>query len=88
MPDKAKAQSAIEKAKAAAAARANMSPEEKLAAEITALKARVEKARVRLEKACSAGDANIEAFETALKNLQNKLDDKMREQQKLTGGDH
>ncbi|MFC6634671.1 electron transport complex subunit RsxC [Microbulbifer taiwanensis] len=88
VPDKAKAQSAIEKAKAAAAARANMSPEEKLAAEITALKARVEKARVRLEKACSAGDANIEAFETALKNLQNKLDDKMREQQKLTGGDH
>lgn len=83
---KAKAQSAIEKAKAAAATRAAMNPADKLAAEIEALKARVEKARVRLEKACSAGDANIEAFETALKNLQQKLEDKMREQEKLKGG--
>ncbi|WP_244506275.1 electron transport complex subunit RsxC [Microbulbifer marinus] len=82
----AKAQSAIERARAAAAARASMSPADKLAAEIEALKARVEKAQIRLEKACSAGDANIEAFETALKNLQIKLEDKMREQNQQQGG--
>ncbi|WP_422732635.1 electron transport complex subunit RsxC [Microbulbifer magnicolonia] len=79
-PEKRAAASAIERAKAAAAARASMSPADKLAAEIAALKARVEKAQVRLEKACSAGDPNIEAFETALKNLQLKLEDKVREQ--------
>ncbi|MCX2779474.1 electron transport complex subunit RsxC [Microbulbifer thermotolerans] len=82
----ARAQSAIEKAKAAAAARAAMSPAEKLAGEIDALKARVEKARARLEKACSAGDANVEAFEKALQNLQQKLEAKLREQKQAGEG--
>lgn len=73
------ANAAIEKAKAAAAARANMSPEEKLAAEIDALKVRVEKAEARLEKARSEDDPNTAAFETALTKLREKLADKQQQ---------
>ena len=72
--------SAIEKAKAAAAARASMSPEQKLATEIEALEKRVEKAAARLEKARSDDDPNTSAFETALNKLQDKLAAKRREQ--------
>lgn len=78
--EKSKAQSAIENAKAAAAARAAMSDADKLAADIEALKARVKKAGARLEKVRAEGDANVAAFETALERLQKKLEEKMREQ--------
>ncbi len=80
--EKSKAQSAIEKAKAAAAARASMSDADKLAVDIDALKARVKKAEARLEKARAEGDANVDAFETALGKMQKKLEEKMREQKK------
>ncbi|TLM76600.1 electron transport complex subunit RsxC [Microbulbifer harenosus] len=70
---------AIEKAKAAAAARASMSPEQKLASEIEALKARVDKAAARLEKARSEDDPNTAAFENALSKLQEKLADKQHQ---------
>ena len=82
-----KAQSAIERAKAAAAARASMSDEDKLAADIAALQARVEKAGRRLQKARDEGDPNVGAFETAHNKLQEKLQDKMREQQNNQGGE-
>ncbi|PCO04807.1 electron transport complex subunit RsxC [Microbulbifer flavimaris] len=77
---KDKAQSAIERAKAAAAARASMSDEDKLAAELEALKARVAKAEARLQKARDEDDANVDAFATALEKMQSKLEQKMREQ--------
>nr|WP_255775518.1 electron transport complex subunit RsxC [Microbulbifer sediminum] len=80
-----RAQSAIEKAKAAAAARASMDPAEKLAAEIEALRARVAKAKARLEKARAEQDENVDAFATALEKLQEKLDHKMRQQQEQDG---
>ncbi|AQQ69596.1 electron transport complex subunit RsxC [Microbulbifer agarilyticus] len=71
---------AIERAKAAAAARASMSPEEKLASEIEALKKRVEKAEARLAKARSEDDPNTGAFETALEKMQAKLQEKLAQQ--------
>ncbi|WP_425563513.1 electron transport complex subunit RsxC [Microbulbifer aestuariivivens] len=84
-PSADKAQDAIERAKAAAAARASMSDEERLAAELEALKARVTKAEARLEKARAENDANVDAFATALEKMQNKLEQKMREQNNRGG---
>ncbi len=84
--ERSRAQEAIEKARAAAAARANMDPAEKLAAEVEALKARVAKAEARLQKAREEDDQNVDAFATALEKLQDKLDQKMRQQQEQ-GGD-
>ncbi len=78
--EKSRAQGAIEKAKAAAAARAQMSDADKLAADIEALKARVAKAGARLEKARAEGDSNVDAFATALEKMQKKLEQKQREQ--------
>ncbi|WGL18118.1 electron transport complex subunit RsxC [Microbulbifer bruguierae] len=73
------ANAAIEKARAAAAARASMSPQEKLTSEIDALKKRVAKAEARLQKARSEDDPNTAAFETALSKLQDKLADKQQQ---------
>ena len=81
-----RAQSAIEKAKAAAAARASLSDADKLAADIAALQNRVAKAQARLDKARAENDSNVDAFATALEKLQQKLEDQVREQDKLSGG--
>ncbi|MFC4875845.1 electron transport complex subunit RsxC [Microbulbifer halophilus] len=77
--EKRQADSAIEKAKAAAAARAQMSDADKLAADIEALEARVAKAEKRLEKARVENDSNEDAFAKALEKMQKKLDDKRQE---------
>ncbi|WP_091508829.1 electron transport complex subunit RsxC [Microbulbifer yueqingensis] len=82
---KSRAQEAIEKAKAAAAARAEMNPAEKLAAEIEALRARVAKAEARLQKARDEDDKNVDAFATALEKMQMKLEEKMRQQRDQGG---
>ncbi|WP_082859257.1 electron transport complex subunit RsxC [Microbulbifer sp. Q7] len=71
---------AIERAKAAAAARATMSPQEKLAQEIEALQKRVQKAEARLAKARSEDDPNTSAFATALEKMQGKLQEKQAQQ--------
>lgn len=67
------AQAAIEKAKAKAAAMANMSDEEKRAEQIQSLQARLQKARERLAKAEAENDANIEAFRAGVTKLEEKL---------------
>ncbi|WP_444902245.1 electron transport complex subunit RsxC [Microbulbifer sp. SSSA007] len=78
---------AINKARSAAEARAQLSDAEKLTADIDALRKRVSKAEARLQKAREEDDANLEAFETALEKLQKKLENKMHEQQSAQGGD-
>lgn len=69
------ASAAIEKAKAKAAAMANMSDDDKLRAQVEALQGRLEKAQQRLSKAEAEGDDNVEAFRAAAEKLQAKLDD-------------
>ncbi|WP_346840172.1 electron transport complex subunit RsxC [Microbulbifer sp. SAOS-129_SWC] len=83
---KSAAQGAIEKAKAAAAARANMSDADKLAADIEAMKNRVAKAAARLDKARAEDDPNVEAFAGALARMQQKLEEKVQ-QQNNNGGE-
>ncbi|WP_439651332.1 electron transport complex subunit RsxC [Microbulbifer guangxiensis] len=84
---KDKAKQAIERARAAAAARASMSDADKLAAEIEAMKARVAKSEARLQKARDENDPNVDAFATALEKMRNKLEEKMREQNNGGGAD-
>ena len=67
------AQAAIEKAKAKAAALANMSDDEKRAEQIQSLQTRLTKARERLAKAEAENDANIEAFRAGVTKLEEKL---------------
>lgn len=67
------AEQAIEKAKAKAAALATMSDDEKRADQIQSLQTRLQKAKDRLAKAEAEGDANVEAFRTAMVNLEIKL---------------
>nr|WP_324258157.1 electron transport complex subunit RsxC [Cellvibrio fontiphilus] len=67
------AQAAIEKAKAKAAAMANMSDEEKRAEQIQSLQTRLIKARERLAKAEAENDANIDAFRAGVTKLEEKL---------------
>lgn len=67
------AQAAIEKAKAKAAAMANMSDEEKRAEQIQSLQNRLTKARERLAKAETENDANIDAFRAGVTKLEEKL---------------
>ena len=67
------AEQAIEKAKAKAAALANMSDDEKRADQIQSLQTRLQKAKDRLAKAEAENDANVEAFRTAMLNLEEKL---------------
>lgn len=69
------AQAAIEKAKAKAAAMANMSDEEKRAEQIQSLQTRLTKARERLAKAEAENDANIEAFRAGVTKLEEKLNE-------------
>lgn len=71
-PDAATA--AIEKAKAKAAAQANMSAEEKLRDQIESLEKRLEKAKQRLQKAESEDDENIDAFRAGVEKTQAKLE--------------
>lgn len=67
------AQAAIEKAKAKAAAMANMSDDEKRAEQIQSLQTRLAKARERLAKAEAENDANIDAFRAGVTKLEEKL---------------
>lgn len=67
------AQAAIERAKAKAAALAEMSPEEKAAQQVKSLESRLEKARERLQKAESENNENIEAFKAGVEKLEAKL---------------
>ncbi|MDO3384605.1 electron transport complex subunit RsxC [Gilvimarinus sp. SDUM040013] len=67
------ASSAIEKAKAKAAAMATMSAEDKLRNQVVALEARLEKAQARLAKAKQEDDENIDAFQTGVNKLEEKL---------------
>ncbi|MDP5209779.1 electron transport complex subunit RsxC [Microbulbifer sp. 2205BS26-8] len=78
---------AITKARAAAETRAGMRSAERLAADIEALRNRIRKAEVRLQKARDQNATNLEAFEAALDKLQKKLEDKMREQQSAQNGE-
>lgn len=66
---------AIERAKAKAAAQANMSAEEKLKMQIESLQARLQKAQAKLAKAEAEGDENVPAFRTAVEKLEAKLAD-------------
>lgn len=67
------AEMAIEKAKANAAAQANMSDEEKAKKQIESLKQRLEKARSRFEKAQKEDNPNVEAFKLGVEKLEKKL---------------
>ncbi len=67
------AEQAIEKAKAKAAALATMSDDEKRADQIQSLQTRLQKAKDRLAKAEAENDTNVEAFRTAMLNLEEKL---------------
>ncbi len=67
------AATAIAKAQAKAEAMANMSDEEKAAAQIESLKTRLEKAQVRLQKAEAENNEHIDAFRTSVEKLEKKL---------------
>jgi electron transport complex protein RnfC len=67
------AQAAIEKAKAKAAALANMSDEEKRAEQIQSLQTRLQKARERLANAEAENVPNVEAFRAGVAKLEEKL---------------
>ena len=71
---------AIERAKANAVALATMSAEEKQRNQIDALKARLEKAQSRLEKAEAENDQNIEAFRAAVSKLDERLQQLLAQQ--------
>ncbi|GAA5317329.1 MAG: electron transport complex subunit RsxC [Candidatus Pelagadaptatus aseana] len=74
-PEQTAAGAAIEKAKAKAAAMANMSEADKLKAQVESLQGRLEKAQQRLAKAEAEGDSNVDAFRTAAEKLQTKLEE-------------
>ena len=67
------ANSAIEKAKARAAAMSTMSAADKLRNQIDSLEARLDKARLRCAKAEAEDDPNIDAFRVAAEKLELKL---------------
>lgn len=67
------ANSAIEKAKARAAAMSTMSAADKLRNQIDSLEARLDKARLRCAKAEAEDDPNIDAFRAAAEKLELKL---------------
>ncbi len=73
-PELSAAEAAIEKAKAKAAAQANMSDEEKAEAQKQSLISRLEKAEARLKKAEDEGNENIDAFRTGVDKLKQKLE--------------
>lgn len=64
---------AIEKAKAKAAAMANMSDDQKRAEQVKSLETRLQKARERLAKAEAENDPNINAFRNGAEKLEEKL---------------
>lgn len=76
------AQAAIERAKASAAAKANMSPEEKQLAQLKSLEARLAKAKLRFQKAQQENDENLDAFANSVA----KLEEKLKEAQDATTG--
>ncbi|BFM21163.1 electron transport complex subunit RsxC [Gilvimarinus japonicus] len=67
------ASSAIEKAKARAAAMSTMSVADKLRNQVDSLEARLEKSRARLAKAEADNDDNIDAFKSGVEKLEIKL---------------
>ena len=67
------ASSAIEKAKARAAAMSTMSAADKLRNQVDSLEARLEKSRARLSKAEAENDENIDAFKAGVEKLEVKL---------------
>lgn len=66
------ASAAIERAKAKAAALANMSDTEKRAEQLQSLEKRLQKARERLAKAEADNDPNIDAFRNGVEKLEEK----------------
>lgn len=64
---------AIEKAKANAAAQASMSDDDKLQAQLKSLEKRLDKARLRLQKAEADNDENVDAFRSGVEKLETKL---------------
>lgn len=67
------ATAAIERAKAKTQSMAEMSPEEKLKAQLTALETRVQKAKEKLQKAEADGSEHVEALRTGLEKMTAKL---------------
>ncbi|NND66565.1 MAG: electron transport complex subunit RsxC, partial [Halioglobus sp.] len=69
------AQAAIEKAMAARAAEASLSPQEKAQANLDKLRGRLEKSRARLAESRAAGDDEkvIEAMELTVQRLTDKV---------------
>jgi electron transport complex protein RnfC len=67
------ASSAIEKAKARAAAMSTMSVSDKLRNQVDSLQARLEKSRQRLAKAEANNDENLDAFKAGVEKLEAKL---------------
>ena len=65
--------SAIERAKANAAAMATMSPKEKLQKSITSLEQRLAKAQTRLKEAEKENNENVDAFRAGAEKLEQKL---------------
>lgn len=72
-PELNAAEHAMAKAKARAAALANMSDEEKRTEQIQALQTRLQKAKERLAKAEAENDPNTQAYRTAMANLEVKV---------------
>ncbi|MEW5248839.1 electron transport complex subunit RsxC [Microbulbifer discodermiae] len=73
---------------ATAAIPARVSDRDKLAAEIAALQARLEKSERRLQKASAEGHPDLEAFEVARQKLRDKLEEKVRAQRRLADGEN
>ncbi|UTA46999.1 electron transport complex subunit RsxC [Simiduia sp. 21SJ11W-1] len=69
------ASAAIERAKAKAAARANMSEQDKLREQVSSLEQRLAKARQKLADAEAEGSPHVEALSTAAEKLASKLAD-------------
>lgn len=78
------ASAAIEKAKAKAAAKANMSAEEKLQSQLESLQGRLTKARERLIKAQQDQDENIDAFKAGVDKLEEKLSQTRQQLSEIT----
>lgn len=72
---------AIEKAKAKSAAMATMSEEERLQQQIDSLQTRLSKAKDKLAKAEAENSEHIDAFRTGVEKMQNKLNEKLAEQE-------
>ncbi|GAB3095193.1 electron transport complex subunit RsxC [Aestuariicella hydrocarbonica] len=80
-PEQDAAAAAIERAKAKAAAQANLSPEDKLRDQLTSINGRLEKARIKLEQAQAENTDTVAALQLGLDKMlakQDKLRDELR----------